>query len=65
MQTLQKFTPDLQGCGEKATPVAMSSVQYPVSAQSHLLLRNVSEYYTAFNRAHGYGFIFTKHVCFF
>lgn len=52
MQTLQKFAPDLQGCGEQATPITTSSVQYPVSAQSHLLLRNVSEYYTAFNRAH-------------
>lgn len=54
METPKKFTPDLKGCGKKATLVATSSVQKPVSefGRTHLLLRNVSEYYTAFNRAH-------------
>ncbi|WP_420147356.1 hypothetical protein [Spirosoma sp.] len=54
METSQKFTPDLKGCGKTATHVATSSIQKPVSdfGRTHLLLRNVSEYYTAFNRAH-------------
>lgn len=54
METQQKFTPDFKGCGKKVTLVATSSIQKPMpeSGRTHLLLRNVSEYYTAFNRAH-------------
>jgi hypothetical protein len=53
MKTEQKFIPDLKGCGKIAKIYTHSSIQKPIDefGKSHLLLRNVSEYYSAFNYA--------------
>lgn len=53
METTKKFIPKLKGCGKKPMFYVQSSIQQPVGAfgRSHLLMRNVTETYTAFNYA--------------
>ena len=51
METLKKFIPKLKDCGKKTVFYIQSSVQQPIGAfgRSHLLMRNITETYTAFN----------------
>lgn len=49
----KKFISQIKGCGKKPVFCLQSSIQQPVGSfgRSHLLMRNITETYTAFNYA--------------